>query len=109
MCASARLLVHGRHGEGGADKRAHDAARERERASVWPGRAELGQLGCFGFFFFPGFSICFSISFSLGFPIQIQIRFQIQLIQTCATIPRIFKLSMMQHVMTHKVLVKINN
>jgi hypothetical protein len=32
MCASARLLVHGRHGEGGADRGAHDAARERERA-----------------------------------------------------------------------------
>jgi hypothetical protein len=28
-----------------------------------PGWAELGRLGCFGFFFFPGFSNCFFISF----------------------------------------------
>jgi hypothetical protein len=44
-------------------------------AGARPGWAELGRLGCFGFFFFPGFSICFSISFSLGFSIQIQIKF----------------------------------
>jgi hypothetical protein len=41
-------------------------------------RGRTAWLGCFGLFFFPGFSICFSISFSLGFPIQIQIKFQIQ-------------------------------
>jgi hypothetical protein len=71
--------------------------RERERESVWgreppltggahlsggtgarPGWAELGRLGCFGLFIFPGISICFSISFFLGFSIQIRIKFQIQ-------------------------------
>jgi hypothetical protein len=76
------------------------AAQARGRAA-W-----LGRLGCFAFFFFPGISNCFSISFSLGFSIQIQFKFQIQ---TCATIQRIFKLSMMQHFMTHSVLAKINN
>jgi hypothetical protein len=35
--------------------------------------------------------------------------FKFKLIQTCATIQRIFKLGMMQHVMTHNVLAKINN
>jgi hypothetical protein len=32
-------------------------------AGARPDWAELGRLGCFGFFFFPGFSNCFSISF----------------------------------------------
>jgi hypothetical protein len=68
-----------------------------------PSWAELGRLGCFGFFFFPRFSNCFSIYFSLGF------QYKFKLIQTCATVQRIFKLSMMQHVMTCNVLAKINN
>jgi hypothetical protein len=46
-------LTGGTHFSGGAGTR--------------PGWAELGQLGCFGFFYFPGISNCFSISFSLGF------------------------------------------
>jgi hypothetical protein len=76
------------------------AARARGRAAGW---AELGQLGCFAFFLFPEFPNYFSISFLYGF------QFKFKLIQTCATIQRIFKLNMMQHVMTHSVLIKINN
>jgi hypothetical protein len=70
------------------------------------GCAWWAGLGRIGFFYFPGISNCFSISFSLGFSFQIQFKFQIQ---TCATIQRIFKLSMMQHFMTYNVLEKINN
>jgi hypothetical protein len=59
-------------------QREGERERGRGRAGVRLGWAELGRLGCFGFFLFPGISICFSISFSLGFSIQIQIKFQIQ-------------------------------
>jgi hypothetical protein len=52
-------LTGGAHLSGGAGARARGRAR--------PGWAELGRLGCFGFFFFPGFSNCFSIYFSLEF------------------------------------------
>jgi hypothetical protein len=65
-------------GEGTTADRWRPPVKRRGREGVRPGWAELGRLGYFGFFFFPGFSICFSISFSLGFPIQIQIKFQIQ-------------------------------
>jgi hypothetical protein len=71
-----------------------------------PAGLDWAGLGCFGIFYFLGISNCFSISFSLGFSIQVQTKFQTQ---TCATIQRIFKLSMMQHFMTHNVLAKINN
>jgi hypothetical protein len=37
--------------------------RQRGPAGARPGWAELGQLGCFGFFYFPRISNCFSISF----------------------------------------------
>jgi hypothetical protein len=47
-------------------------------AGARPGWTELGQLDCFGFFYFPGISNCFSISFSLVFSIQTQTKFQIQ-------------------------------
>jgi hypothetical protein len=67
-----------RVGKGTAADRWSPPVRRHGRASAWPGWAELGRLGCFGFFFFPGFSNCFSISFSLGFSIQIQTKFQIQ-------------------------------
>jgi hypothetical protein len=76
----------------------------RETAADWSsppvrrrGRASAAPLGWTGpvwaesvFLFFQGISNCFSILFSLVFSIQIQ---------TCATIQRIFKLSMMQHFM----------
>jgi hypothetical protein len=75
-CASARSLIHGRRGEGGADREG-PRRREKEKgcggeatgahlsgdAGAWPGWVELGRLGCFAFFFFSGFSNCFFISF----------------------------------------------
>jgi hypothetical protein len=135
--AGERLKEGGGTGErglrdSGTDARAHDrpkrrqgdpteqreGEREERRGSAPRGGARLletkgararlglvGRLGCFALFFFPEFSNCFSISFSLGFSIQIQFK----LIQPCATIQRIFKLSMMQHVMTHSVFAKIDN
>jgi hypothetical protein len=135
--AGERLKEGGETGEwgprgSGTDARAHDrpkrrqgdpteqreGEREERRGSALTGGARLlktegaraqlglvGRLGCFALFFFPEFTNCFSISFSLGFSIQIQFK----LIQPCATTQRIFKLSMMQHVMTHSVLAKIDN
>jgi hypothetical protein len=77
-------------------------------AGAQHGWTELGRLGCFAFFLFPEFPNCFSISFLLGFQLKFNSSFKFKLIQTCATIQRIFKLSMMQHFMTHNVLAKIN-
>jgi hypothetical protein len=60
------------------------------------------------FSFFLNFLIAFPFLFPRVFNSNsIQVSFK--LIQTCATIQRIFKLSMMQHFMTHNVLAKINN
>jgi hypothetical protein len=67
-----------RAGEETATDRWRPPVRRRGHAGVWPRWAGWAGLGCFGFFFFPGFSNCFSISFSLGFSIQIQTKFQIQ-------------------------------
>jgi hypothetical protein len=70
--------------------------------AAWLGRA--GSVGYFGFFYFSlDFLFAFPFLFLWGF------QFKFKLIQTWATIQRIFRLSMMQHVMTHKVLAKINN
>jgi ABC-type multidrug transport system fused ATPase/permease subunit len=55
------------------------------------------------------FLIPFLFLFSRIFNSIFKLGFKSKLIQTCATIQRIFKLSMMQHVMTHSVLAKINN
>jgi hypothetical protein len=60
------------------------------------------------FSFFLNFLIAFPFLFPRVFNSNsIQVSFK--LIQTCATIQIIFKLSMMQHFMTHNVLAKINN
>jgi hypothetical protein len=77
-------------------------------------RGGLGLVGWFGpkwfLFFFPGFSNSFSISFSIGFfnsnSNQVSNSNQFKLVQH---FKEYFNLSMMQHVMTHKVLTKINN
>jgi hypothetical protein len=61
------------------------------------------------FFFFLGiFQLLFYL-FSIGFQFKFKPSFKFKLIQTCATIQRICKLSMMQHFMTHNVLAKKNN
>jgi hypothetical protein len=80
-----------------------DSAGGRAAGPAW---ADLGRIRVF---LFPGISNCFSILFSLGFQFKFKPSFKFKLIQTCATIQRIFKLSMMQHFMTHNVLTKINN
>jgi hypothetical protein len=79
-------------------------------AGARPGWADLGRLGCFILFFFSGFSNYFSISFSIEFSNPnsnlVSNSNKFKLVQH---FKEYFKLSMMQHVMTHKVLVKINN
>jgi hypothetical protein len=81
--------------------------RRRGRAA-WLGL--VGRLGCFLLFFFSGFSNSFSISFSIGFSNPnsnlVSNSNKFKLVQH---FKEYFKLSMMQHVMTHKVLAKINN
>jgi hypothetical protein len=68
-----------------------------------------GPIGPKWLFYFPGiFQLLFYL-FSLGLQFRFKPSFKFKLIQTCATIQRIFKLSMMQHFMTHNVLAKINN
>jgi hypothetical protein len=70
----------------------------------------VGRLGYFLFSFFSGFSNSFSISFSIEFSNPnsnlVSNSNKFKLVQH---FKEYFKLSMMQHVMTHKVLVKINN
>jgi hypothetical protein len=70
----------------------------------------VGRLGCFLLFFFSGFSNSFSISFSMGFSNPnsnyVLNSNKFKLVQH---FKEYFKLNMMQHVMTHKVLTKINN
>jgi hypothetical protein len=68
-----------------------------------------GPIGPKWLFYFPGiFQLLFYL-FSLGLQFKFKPSFKFKLIQTCATIQRIFKLSMMQHFMTHNVFAKINN
>jgi hypothetical protein len=60
-----------------------------------------------GFFFFPGFSNSFFYFFFYRvFNSKFKLGFKFKLIQTSVTIQRIFKLSLMQHVMTQNVLAK---
>jgi hypothetical protein len=69
----------------------------------------VGRLGCFPFFFFSGFTNSFYISFSIGFSNPnsnyVSNSNKFKLVQH---LKEYFKLNMMQQVMTHKVLVKIN-
>jgi hypothetical protein len=68
-----------------------------------------GPIGPKWLFYFRGiFQLLFYL-FSLGFQFNFKPSFKFKLIQTYATIQRIFKLSMMQHFMTHNVLAKKNN
>jgi hypothetical protein len=75
--------------------------------------ARAAQLGWTGpvwaemvFSFSREFLIAFLFYFLLGFQFKFKPSFKFKLIQTCATIQRIFKLNMMQHFMTHNVLAK---
>jgi hypothetical protein len=72
------------------------------------GLAGPARLLCL-FSFFVNFLIAFLFPFLYGFHFKFNSSFKFKLIQTCATIQRIFKLSMMQHFMTHNVLAEINN
>jgi hypothetical protein len=69
----------------------------------------LAGLGQNGFSFFLNFLIAFLFLFSRVFNSKFKSGFKFKLIQICATIQRIIKLSMMQHVMTHSILAKIHN
>jgi hypothetical protein len=60
----------------------------------------------FSFSFSLDFLVPFLFFFTIGFQIQIQTRFQIQINSNLQHFKEYFKLSMMQHVMTHKVLAK---
>jgi hypothetical protein len=95
-----------RAGKETAADRWNPPVRRRGRAT-WLGRA--GRLGCFGFFISLEFLIAFPFLFLYGFQLKLKPSFKFKLIQTCTAIQRIFKLSMMQHFMTHNVLAKINN
>jgi hypothetical protein len=79
------------------------AAGARARGLAGPSWARMA------FPFSLNFLIPFLFLFSRIFNSKFKLGFKFKLIQTCATIQRIFKLSMMQHVMTHSVLAKINN
>jgi hypothetical protein len=78
------------------------------RRVAWLGRARL-VWARMAFPFSLKFLIPFIFLFSRIFNSKFKLGFKFKLIQTCATIQIIFKLSMMQHVMTHSVLAKINN
>jgi hypothetical protein len=99
----------GRQARVGTDRRGPPI---RDRGRVGAGtRERLGlvdRLGRNGFSIPWIFQSLFYL-FSLGFQFKSKPSFKFKLIQTCATIQRIFKLSMMQHFMTHNVLTKINN
>jgi hypothetical protein len=88
-----------------ADRRG-PPVRGSRRTGARPGWAGLGQNG---FSFFLNLLIPFLFLFSRIFNSKFKLGFKFKLIQTCATIQRLFKLRMMQHVMTHNVLAKINN
>jgi hypothetical protein len=77
--------------------------------ALWLAGPSWAGLGQNGFSFFLNFLIPFLFLFSRIFNSKFKLGFKFKLIQKCATIQRIFKLSMMQHVMTHNVLAKINN
>jgi hypothetical protein len=83
-------LTGGTHLSGGADVQARGLA-----GLVWTRMA---------FSFFLNFLIPFLFLFSRVFNSKFKSGFKFKLIQICATIHRIIKLSKMQHVMTHNVL-----
>jgi hypothetical protein len=89
-----------------ADRRGPPVS-QRGRAA-WLGL--VSRLGCFPFFFFSGFTNSFSISFSIGFsnPNSNEVS-NSNKFKLVPHFKEYFKLSMMQHVMTHKVLTKIND
>jgi hypothetical protein len=99
----------GERKRGAGRRRQAGPAYQRPRAR---GRGHARAAGLSGpkwLFYFPGiFQLLFYL-FSLGFQFKFKPSFKFKLIQTCATIQRIFKLNMMQHFMTHNVLAKINN
>jgi hypothetical protein len=115
-------------GETTVADRSAPAGRERERESAWErklpltggshlsggagARAGYAELGCCADFPFPfslDFLILFLFLFSRVSNFKFKLGFKLKLIQTSATLQRINKLNMMQHVMTHNVLAKINN
>jgi hypothetical protein len=75
----------------------------RARGLAGPSWADWAALS---FSFFLNFLIAFPFLFSRVFQSKFNSSFKFKLIQTCATIQRIFKLSMVQHFMTHNVLAK---
>jgi hypothetical protein len=91
-------------GQTGANKRGPPVRSGRRTAG--PGGLVWAE---FAFSFFLNFLIAFPFLFSRVFQFKFKSSFKFKLIQTCATIQKIFKLSMMQHVMTQSVLTKINN
>jgi hypothetical protein len=101
-------------------EREREGARERGTAADRRGppvrrRGRAAWLGLVSgwaalrFSFSLDFLIPFLFLFYRVFNSKFKLGFKFKLIQTSETIQRIFKLSMMQHVMTHKVLAKINN
>jgi hypothetical protein len=99
----------GERKRGAGRRRQAGPACQRPRARGC-GHARVAELsGPKYFFYFPGiFQLLFYL-FSLGFQFKFKPSFKFKLIQTCATIQRIFKLNMMQYFMTHNILAKINN
>jgi hypothetical protein len=104
---SAPLYSEREGGKGARDKLSLTGATgARARGLTGPSWAGLGQND---FSFFLNFLIPFPFLFSRIFNSKFKLGFKFKLIQIYATIQRIFKLSMMQHVMTRNVLAKINN
>jgi hypothetical protein len=100
----------GREARVGADRQGPPVGdRGRAGAGTRVRRGLLGRLGRNGFSFFPEILELLFYLFSLGFQFKFKPIFKFKLIQTCATIQRIFKLIMMQYFMTHNVLTKKNN
>jgi hypothetical protein len=106
-----------RQSEGESERAGKETIAPRWRPPVWQRRrtgarprwARWAGLGCFGFFFSLDFLIAFPFLFLYGFQFKFKTSFKFKLIQPCATIQRIFKLSIMQDVITHNVLAKMNN
>jgi hypothetical protein len=99
----------GERKRGAGRRREAGSACQRSRARRRGHARVTGLSGPKWLFYFPGIFQLLLYLFSLGFQFKFKSSFKFKLIQTCATIQRIFKLSMMQHFMTHNVLTKINN
>jgi hypothetical protein len=76
------------------------------RARARPGWLELGRLGRIRFFFFQGFSKCFSFIFSRVFNSNSNQYSNSNQFKHVHQFKEYFKLSPMQHFMTHIVLTK---